>query len=135
MKLRYLLDTDTCIYIKNHRPPAVLKRFSVLRPGETGMSVITFGELYTGAMKSQHADIALQKLQRLSEIIPVQAMYEKSGSHYGTVRGALEKAGTPIGNNDLWIAAHALELGITLITNNIDEFKRVPGLVLENWVK
>ena len=133
--VRYLLDTNICIYITRKHPPEVLQRFADLKPGDVGISLITYGELYTGVTKSQHADIALQKLTNIIELIPVLPMPEQTGRHYGEIRGMLEKAGTPIGNNDLWIAAHARELGIILVSNNLSEFERVPGLKLENWIK
>ena len=85
-------------------------------------------------MKSQHSLLARDKLDRLSGIIPVMLLPIECGIHYGRVRSELERAGTPIGNNDIWIAAHALSLGVTLITNNVGEFERVAGLGIENWV-
>ena len=95
---------------------------------------MTYGELYNGAMKSQHRDVALQKLAQLLALIPALPMSGDVGAHYGDIRSVLEQAGTPIGNNDLWIAAHARELGVTLVTNNTREFMRVPRLAVENWV-
>lgn len=134
VSLCYLLDTNICIYIARHRPPEVLARFNTLEVGQVGMSLVTYGELYHGAMKSQQRELALQKLAQLSGVIPVLAMEKSVSEHYGDIRSHLERAGTPIGNNDLWIAAHARALGITLVTNNIREFVRVPQLLLENWV-
>lgn len=134
MVLKYLLDTNICIYIAKHKPPEVLARFNELEAGEVAMSVVTYGELYNGAMKSQHQAVALQKLAQLLTFIPALPLADTVGQHYGEIRSHLEQAGTPIGNNDLWIAAHARELGITLVTNNLREFERVPGLVAENWV-
>lgn len=132
--LRYLLDTNICIYIAKQRPPSVAKRFARLASGSVGMSLITFGELRYGAEKSAHRAQALDGLTRLSELIPVIAPGDSVGEYYGLIRAHLERAGTPIGNNDLWIAAHALELGVTLISNNTREFERVPKLKLDNWV-
>lgn len=134
MSLEYLLDTNTCIYIVKHKPLAVKKRFELLEVGQVGMSFISYGELYCGAMKSQQCELALEKLQRLIETIPVLPASEKIGLYYGQIRSQLEKAGTPIGNNDLWIAAHACSLKLVLVTNNVREFERVPNLKLENWV-
>jgi tRNA(fMet)-specific endonuclease VapC len=134
MVLKYLLDTNICIYIAKHKPPEVLARFNELEAGEVAMSVVTYGELYNGAMKSQHQAVALQKLTQLLTFIPALPLADTVGQHYGEIRSHLEQAGTPIGNNDLWIAAHARELGITLVTNNLREFERVPELVAENWV-
>jgi tRNA(fMet)-specific endonuclease VapC len=134
MKLRYLIDTDTFIYIKNHRPPQVLERFTSLEVDSVGISVITYGELYRGCERSHFKQENHEKLQQLIDMIPVQAMPQNTGTYYGKVRSELESQGRIIGNNDLWIAAHALALDITLITNNTKEFNRVEGLCIENWV-
>lgn len=135
MALRYLLDTNICIYIARHRPPAVAKRFARLAPGMVGMSLVTFGELRFGAEKSSRRDEALATLDRLMETIPVLEPGAGVGAAYGALRAHLERAGTPIGNNDLWIAAHALDLGVTLVSNNLREFERVPRLKLQNWAE
>lgn len=134
MKLHYFLDTDTVIYIKNHHPPQVLKRFSTLEPGAVGISVITYGELIRGAERSEYKQNNHQKLKQLIELIPVQSMPQDTGLHYGQIRSDLEKAGWVIGNNDLWIAAHARAVGVTVVTNNTKEFSRVENLSVENWV-
>jgi len=133
MPPRFLLDTDICIYIAKHRPPAVRQRLQGLPPGSVGMSVITYGELRFGAEGSQARDQAMSRLSRLVELIPVLALPDTAGEHYGRVRRQLAAAGTPIGNNDLWIAAHALAASLVLVTNNLREFDRVPGLLVENW--
>lgn len=133
--LRYLLDTNICIYIAREKPPSVAKRFAQLSAGEVGMSLITYGELRYGAEKSSQRTSALETLNRLQHLIPVIETNSYTGEHYGAVRAHLERAGTPIGNNDLWIAAHALALEVTLVTNNLREFERVPGLKLVNWVE
>ncbi|MDD5240977.1 MAG: type II toxin-antitoxin system VapC family toxin [Sulfuricella sp.] len=133
--LRYLLDTNICIYIAKQRPPAVAKRFARLAAGTVGMSLITFGELRYGAEKSQQRVSALETLERLQALIPVISPDDAVGEAYGSIRAHLDRAGTPIGNNDLWIAAHALRLGVTLVSNNTREFARVPKLKLDNWVE
>ena len=130
----YLLDTDTCIYLKNHRPPSFAKRFSQLKQGEVVMSLITYGELYNGAMKSREADAALANLERLSKLLPVVTLPVHAGSIYGQIRSRLEQKGTIIGGNDLWIAAHAISLDLILVTNNTRKFIRVEGLKFENWI-
>ena len=135
LNLLYLLDTNICIYIAKHKPIEVLQRFQLLEVGQVGMSIITHGELTHGAYKSQQPQLALSKLQQLIELIPVMPIAATVSEHYGQIRSSLENAGTPIGNNDLWIAAHALDLQVTLVTNNVREFERVPSLKLENWVK
>ena len=131
---RYLLDTNICIYIARQRPVEVLARFEQAAPGELAMSVITYGELLYGAEKSRSRSQALEVLEALAQAIPVLPMDETVSRHYGEIRAALEQAGTPIGNNDLWIAAHARDQQLTLISNNLREFERVPGLKTENWV-
>jgi len=131
---RYLLDTNICIYITKARPPAVLARFRELSPGDVAMSAITWGELCFGAEKSRQRESVLASLARLRELIPVLEITEAAGSHYGAILAELQRAGTPIGNNDLWIAAHARALDVALVSNNIREFERVDGLVVENWV-
>ncbi len=133
MNPRYLLDTNICIYIVRNRPPGIARRFTRLLPGSVGMSLVTWGELRYGAEKSTRRAEALTALDRLSESIPVLEPDRNTAVHYGLVRAALERAGTPIGNNDLWIASHALSLGVTLVTNDTEEFRRVPRLRLENW--
>ncbi len=98
------------------------------------MSVITYGELQFGAQKSQQTQQVLQALEKLSLAIPVLEMDKQVSQHYGDIRARLQQAGTPIGNNDLWIAAHARAQGLILVTNNQREFERVPDLQIENWL-
>ena len=131
---RYLLDTNICIYIKNHRPAEVLARFTKLPPGKVAMSVITYGELCFGAEKSAKPKETRQILEHLTALIPVLPLDASISTHYGKIRQHLQASGKPIGNNDLWIAAHALANKLILVTNNTTEFERVPGLRVENWV-
>lgn len=131
---RYLLDTNICIYIKNHRPPEVLARFAKLPPGKVAMSAITCGELYFGAMKSSKPKESQRILEQLVALIPVLPLDESVSIHYGKIRQHLQAGGKLIGNNDLWIASHALASKLILVTNNAAEFERVPGLRIENWV-
>jgi tRNA(fMet)-specific endonuclease VapC len=132
--MHYLLDTNICIYIKNNRPAEVLKKFSTLPTGSVGMSVVTYGELCFGASKSTKPNEAMLILQSLTYSIPVLSLDAQTGVVYGEIRQCLKASGRLIGNNDLWIAAHALASDLTLITNNVAEFERVPNLKLENWV-
>ena len=131
---RYLLDTNICIYIKNHRPAEVLARFTKLPPGKVAMSAITYGELCFGAEKSSKPKETRHILAHLVALIPVLALDGGVSMHYGKIRQHLQASGKPIGNNDLWIAAHALANKLILVTNNVAEFERVPGLRVENWV-
>ena len=133
MDVRYLLDTNICIYIRQSRPEGVLRRFRKLRPGEAALSVITYGELLYGAAKSAQRTAALERLRELVRLLPALALPENAGETYGSIRAELESRGEMIGNNDLWIAAHALAAGLVLVTNNEKEFRRVRGLKLQNW--
>jgi tRNA(fMet)-specific endonuclease VapC len=133
MEPRYLLDTNICIYIRQKRPDQVLRRFQKLRPGEAVLSIITYGELLYGAAKSAQPREALERLRELVHLLPALSLPETAGEVYGRIRAELESKGQMIGNNDLWIAAHAVATGLTLVTNNEKEFRRVPGLKIQNW--
>jgi tRNA(fMet)-specific endonuclease VapC len=133
MEPRYLLDTNICIYIRQRRPDEVLRRFRKLRPGEAALSVITYGELLYGAAKSKQRVAALEQLRELGNLLPALSLPETAAEVYGTIRAELEVKGQLIGNNDLWIASHAVASGLTLITNNEREFRRVRGLKMQNW--
>jgi len=133
MEARFLLDTNICIYIRRKKPEEVLRRFRMLKAGEAALSVITFGELVYGAEKSAQRVPALELLRELARVLPVMGLPETAADAYGTIRAELERKGQLIGNNDLWIAAHAKAAGLTLVTNNEREFRRVRGLRVENW--
>jgi tRNA(fMet)-specific endonuclease VapC len=135
MAPQYLLDTNICIYVRQKRPAEVLARFRGMTAGEVGMSVITHGELVYGAERSERRDRSLQDLRELSELIPVLPLSDETGVEYGRLRAKLERQGALIGNNDLWIAAHAKTAGLVLVTNNEKEFRRIDGLRIENWAK
>lgn len=133
MEPRYLLDTNICIYIRQKRPEEVLRRFRKLRQGETALSVITYGELLYGAAKSTQRVEALERLRELLHWLPALPLPEAAAEAYGTIRAELAAKGEMIGNNDLWIAAHAVATGLILVTNNEKEFRRVHGLKIQNW--
>ncbi len=133
MEPRFLLDTNICIYVRRQKPEKVLRRFRALRQGEAALSVITFGELLYGAAKSAQRAEALERLEELAHLLPVLPLPEAAAEAYGIMRAELERKGEMIGNNDLWIAAHAKAAGLTLVTNNEREFRRVRGLKLQNW--
>lgn len=130
---RFLLDTNTCIYIINRRPAQVFSHFAGLHFGQLAISSITGAELAFGVAKSgsPRNQQALDKFLAPLDILPFD---ETAMRRYGDVRSQLERAGTPIGALDLLIASHALALDATLVTNNLREFQRVVGLRLENWV-
>ena len=133
MGLKYLLDTNICIYIANEKPEQVRHHFEKTAFGEVAMSMITYGELLYGAHKSHSHQKAVQKLKEIVALIPALPLPNEAAEHYGKIRNVLEKKGKIIGGNDLWIASHALSLGVTLITNNEKEFKRISELKIENW--
>jgi tRNA(fMet)-specific endonuclease VapC len=130
-----MLDTDICIYLAKGRYPQVTAHFERLKPDQPVLSVITYGELHYGANQSSDRSRALARLADLVEYIPVEGLTESTAEAYGKIRAVLRKQGQMIGSNDMWIAAHAMSLGITLATNNDREFLRVTGLSVENWTK
>jgi len=130
-----MLDTNICIYIAKNRPPEVRARFEQMRAGEIVMSAITLGELQFGASKSNQQAKAQAEIDKFLQDVSVEDVGTGAAEAYGEIRATLQKQGCLIGSNDLWIAAHAVALGVTLATNNEREFRRVPGLTLENWTK
>jgi tRNA(fMet)-specific endonuclease VapC len=131
--VKYLLDTAICIYIINERPEHVRARFSMELVGDIGMSSITASELAYGVAKSGSARnrAALERFMLPLEIAPYGP---EAAFAYGDIRAGLERRGTAIGPLDLLVAAHAVSLGSTLVTNNTGEFRRVAGLRCENWI-
>lgn len=132
--MRYLLDTNICIYVIKRRPPQVLARFQRCAVGDIGLSTVTVAELQYGVAKSAFPERNQQALAAFTlplEILPFDA---PAAAAYGPIRATLERQGTSIGAMDLLIAAHAVSLGVILVTNNLREFGRVPGLQVENWV-
>jgi tRNA(fMet)-specific endonuclease VapC len=129
----FLLDTNTCIYAIRRRPPAVLARLNATRPGEVSLSVIVAMELEVGAMRAQARAYAPAVRAWLSafDVLPLE---DAAREHFARIKFDLMARGQLIGPMDLLIAAHALALGATLVTNNQREFKRVKGLKTENWV-
>lgn len=129
-----LLDTNICIYIINAKPPAVLARFHQYRLGDIGLSSVVAAELAYGVAKSGSARNrqALEMFLAPLEVVPFD---EAAVWAYGELRADLERRGQPIGSLDTMIAAHALSLGATLVTNNTREFAKVEGLSLQNWVE
>jgi tRNA(fMet)-specific endonuclease VapC len=129
----YMLDTDICIFIARHRSPKVTNRFRRHRKGDLAMSVVTYGELCVGAKKSDRYPESLKALEIFIQGVPVLSMDPQVAKLYSDARLDLEQRGQIIGANDLWIASHCLQLGLTLVTNNEREFRRIPNLVIENW--
>ena len=131
--LKYLLDTNIVIYVIKRRPIEVMAVFNE-NAGRMAISAITMSELFHGAEKSAKIAQNLAVVEEFASLLEVLPYSAKASQHYGAIRTALEKAGRPIGINDLHIAAHARSEGLTLVTNNLAEFERVPGLLTENWV-
>lgn len=130
--MRYLLDTDTCIYaIKGDRD--VLSALLATPPSELAVSVITEGELRSGASKSASPRRAVTRVERFLAPLEILELTSEDSLTYARVRSRLEKRGAPIGPLDFWIASHALSRDLTLITNNEREFRRVKGLKVDNW--
>jgi len=134
--MAYMLDTDTCIYLVNRRPgyERVLSRMNGLRYGDVYLSSISLAELRYGVAKSQHQDKNRDRLEGFLARFDERDFDERAAKAYGVIRAQLESQGTPIGPLDTLLAAHALSLGTTMVTNNGREFSRVSGLVVENWL-
>jgi tRNA(fMet)-specific endonuclease VapC len=132
--MRYMLDTNICIYVIRQRPSHVLKAFMEHAPLGLGISSITAAELWFGVEKtgSERNRKALKQFLEPLEIAPFD---EKASKAYGSVRAELENGGTPIGPLDTQIAAHAIALKAILVSNNTREFARVSGLRLANWAE
>lgn len=131
--LTYLLDTNIVIYVMKRRPVEVLTLFNQ-NASRMAISSITLAELFHGAEKSARVSDNLLAIEDFCSRLDVLPYGARAAQHYGSIRSALEKAGTPIGINDLHIAAHARSEGLVVVTNNMGEFARVPALQLENWI-
>lgn len=131
--MRYLLDTNACVDYLTGRYPSVAARLRALGSSDVCLSSVVVAELRYGADKSAHVRRNHRMLDTLMDKIPCQAFDDAAAAAYGKVRSDLERRGRPIGSNDMLIAAHALSLGLVLVTDNVREFGRVKGLSLENW--
>ena len=131
----FLLDTNILIYILKGAPESVARKIDRLKPEDRlGMSWITWAELLLGALRSNRTEQVKTQLEAIRQVIPVLLPESPLICSYHAEHAArLRAAGTPIGGHDLWIAAHALALGATLVTHNLTEFRRIRGLSLEDW--
>jgi tRNA(fMet)-specific endonuclease VapC len=130
----YSLDTNICIYFLTGKYPTLLTKILTYHPDDIKIPAIVKAELYFGAENSKKRDENMNSIESFLlpfEIVPFDSA---AAAQYGTIRAALEKAGKPIGPNDLLIAATSLVIGAVLVTNNTAEFSRVGGLALENWI-
>jgi tRNA(fMet)-specific endonuclease VapC len=133
--MKYLLDTNICIYIINEKPEKVLRKFEQYPVHEFGISSVTHAELQYGVEKSKNKNAnqdALDEFLLPLTILPFHG--KRLVTCYGEIRVSLESKGKTIGPLDMLIAAHALSLDLTIISNNIEEFKRIPNLKCENWI-
>lgn len=132
--MKIMLDTNICIYIIKRQPAAVLKHFMEYQVGDICISAITLSELRYGVAKSTHQEKNANALDEF--IIPLEVVaFDEAAAHvYGEIRASLEKSGTPIGAMDMLIAAHAISLGVPLVTNNTREFVRIPSLDVIDWI-
>jgi tRNA(fMet)-specific endonuclease VapC len=130
--MQYLLDTDTCVDLLRNVAP-VIEKLRALAPDDCGISAITSFELFAGAVRARDPRREAQKVQRLLDVIEEISFDADAARRAGALRFELEIAGTPLGPYDLLIASHALVLDLRLVTANMREFGRVPGLSLENW--
>ena len=131
--MKYLLDTNICIYIMNKRPAKVINKFKQREVGEIGLSSITVSELQYGVAKSNQRELNRQRLNEFITPLEILAYDELAAEAYGDIRIQLEKSGQPIGPLDTLIAAHARSRNAILVTNNEKEFQRVADLKVENW--
>ncbi|MBC7135568.1 type II toxin-antitoxin system tRNA(fMet)-specific endonuclease VapC [Oceanibaculum nanhaiense] len=131
--LAYMLDTNICIYVMKTYPPALLEKFNALAE-QLCISSITLGEFCYGAEKSMRRAENLLAIEHFVARLEVLPFADKAAAHYGQVRAELERAGTPCGPHDMQIGAHARSEGLIIVTNNMREFIRMPGLRVENWI-
>jgi len=133
--VRYLLDTNICIYLIKRRPVYVFSRFKQHTPHDVATSIITLFELEYGVQKSKYPKQSQDALTKFLKPLNITNLDFSSVAESAAIRAQLENKGTPIGSYDHLIAGIARSRGMTLVTNNIQEFERVEGLLLENWIE
>ena len=132
--MKYMLDTNIVIYLIKKQPESVLQKLQEYDPSDFCISSITLAEMEYGIAKSTSPEKNQAALSAFLSNIDILPFDDRASVEYGDIRASLEKKGTPIGPNDMLIAAHARSLGLTIVTNNVKEFRRVDGLMLDNWV-
>ncbi|OGD28511.1 MAG: twitching motility protein PilT [Candidatus Aminicenantes bacterium RBG_13_63_10] len=132
--MRFMLDTDSCIALIKRKGAKMLDKLTSYAPGDVGLSTVTLAELRFGVAKSAQKDANARALDEFLLPLEIADFDETAAGVYGEVRAALEKAGTLIGPLDTQIGAHALSLGSVLVTHNTREFRRIPGLTVEDWL-
>ena len=131
--LAYMLDTNICIYVMKNHPAKLRDKFNTMSE-QLCISSITLGELHYGVQKSARPAQNLSKLEHFAARLSILSFDNRAAFHYGQLRAELERAGTPCGSNDTQIGAHARSAGLVMVTNNMREFSRMPGLRVESWV-
>jgi tRNA(fMet)-specific endonuclease VapC len=131
--MKFMLDTNTCIYLIKKKIPKIIAHLERHFIGEIGISSITLAELQYGVANSERIQRNREALNEFILPLEIADFDEKAAEIYGSMRANLEKAGTPIGSMDMLIGSHAMSLGVTLITNNIREFKRIKGIKVVDW--
>ena len=133
--MRYMLDTNICIYAIKHKPESVFRKLQEVNPEDVCVSSVTYAELMHGVEKSLAVDKNRLALSMLLANIEILNFDVDAADCYGKIRADLEKKGTPISPLDMMIAGHAMSMGYTVVSNNVKEFSRVPNLKIENWVE
>ena len=131
--MKFLIDTNICIYLMNNRSPELIQKFKDTVIGQIGISSITISELYSGLSKSKNQEFNLKRLEEFLVPFEILAYDAIASKYYGEIRYDLENRGEVIGPLDLLIAAHALSRNLVLITNNEKESQRIKLLKVENW--
>ncbi len=132
--MSYLLDTDICSHLIKVGTSAALKKLEQVADTEVRMSIVTWAELLFGCALRPEATAFNARVHAFAQLVEPLAMGAEVAAHYADIRSRLQRKGTPIDSNDLWIAAHARATGMTVVTHNLREFRRVPDLELEDWL-
>jgi len=132
--MKYLLDTNICIALIRQKPAALIQRLTSLQPGDAGISSITLAELFHGVEKSARPEQNMSALEQFLLPLDLADFDQDAALAYGKIRTDLERTGQLIGSMDILIAAHAMSLDATMVTNNVQEFQRVKGLSVEDWI-
>ena len=132
--MRYMLDTDTCIFITRKSEPALLARIESVPLANQCISVVTLAELLYGVQLSSMKKVNQEAVDLFAQHVEVLEWTAEAAKHYAEIRADLKKKGQQLGANDLLIASHARSIGAVIVTNNVKDFGRVQGLTLENWL-
>jgi tRNA(fMet)-specific endonuclease VapC len=133
--MKFMLNTDTCSFMINKRSEAMQHKLEGVSPNDVRMSVVSWGELLLGCALRPQARSLRERVHAFSRVVEPLPMDPAVSEHYADIRSGLQIKGSSIGPNDLWIAAHARAAGMTLVTHNVREFKRVPKLKVEDWMQ